>query len=80
MAVFIDLEDESEPPEDQVGSAKPVCAVRDHHPHPAVRNRELRGMEGKVLARKDEEEEQEEDDARPNPNRNVITQALGCYP
>ena len=88
MAVFVDLEDESEPPEPQTGNARPTWEVRDPDAHAhaaALRNRELRGMEGKVVAALEEERQQrngeeKEEDARPNPNRNIITQALGCYP
>jgi hypothetical protein len=82
MAVFVDLEDENEPPETQTGNARPTWDARDPnaHAHAGLRNRELRGMEGKVVVAREEERKGEDEDARPNPNRNIITQALGCYP
>lgn len=66
MALFVDLDDEVEPPQQ---GGKPV-------------------WNGRV----DAEEEEEQDDACdreahesevmyvPNPNRNSMTEALGCYP
>lgn len=82
MAVFVDLDDESEPPEAQSGNGRSAWGdVRDPHLHAAaLRNSELRGMEGKVLVARDKVDEAVDEDGRPNPNRNVITQALGCYP
>jgi hypothetical protein len=79
MAVFVDLDDENEPPEVQPCNAR--GDVRDPYHHAAaLRNRELRGMEGKIVVARDADDETVDEDGRPNPNRNVITQALGCYP
>jgi hypothetical protein len=70
MAVFVDLEDESEPPEVQLELSRQQREMLILNP--TLRNRELRGMEGKSVATVEE--------TRANPNRNMITQALGCYP
>lgn len=80
MAVFIDLEDETEPPEIQSGNVRPHWEGRDLGPNPTLKTRELRGIEGKKVVARKGEGEAEDEDLRPNPNRNMITQALGCYP
>jgi hypothetical protein len=82
MAVFVDLDDENEPPEVQSGNARAAWGdVKDPRHHAAaLRNRELRGMEGKIVVARDADDEAVDEEDRPNPNRNVITQALGCYP
>lgn len=80
MAVFVDLEEETEPPEGQTGSARTHWEVRDRNAHPALKNRELRGMEGKKAMAGKQGEDDDGEEVRPNPNRNMITQALGCYP
>lgn len=68
MAVFVDLEDESEPPEVQPDISSSQWAMLDLDP--AVRDRELRSVAGKANA----------EETRANPNRNITAQALGCYP
>jgi hypothetical protein len=78
MAVFVDLEEETEPPEVQTGNGRALWDVRDRNP--ALRHRELRGMEGKRAVAGNEGQQEEVEETRPNPNRNMITQALGCYP
>lgn len=80
MAVFIDLEDDNEPPEVQNGNVRSNWPASDLNLNPTLKSLELRGMEGKKIEAGKEELEAEEEDSRPNPNRNMITQALGCYP
>jgi hypothetical protein len=63
MVVFVDLEDESEPPE-----RAPHWSL--HHPHKGPGF----GVGGLSIG------SQSQSDGRENPNRNTITEALGCYP
>jgi len=67
MVLFIDLEDESEPPE-QLGNNPHHWLMHDNTDF-------LRGLtignEGRAGG---------VEVARENPNKNAITEALGCYP
>lgn len=62
MVVFVDLEDESEPPELSNGSRLNL------------------NLHGGLMKRPLELQEKEVDKGRVNPNKNSITEALGCYP
>jgi hypothetical protein len=65
MVVFVDLEEESEPPE--------------RLPHWSLLNqRAHRGFEGLASVRRLSLRDQ--GDGRENPNKNAIAEALGCYP
>jgi hypothetical protein len=65
MVVFVDLDDESEPPED--------LRLRGHG-HWDVR----RFGVGNVVSEK--EVKSADEGKRENPNRSAFTEALGCYP
>jgi hypothetical protein len=62
MVVFVDLEDESEPPELSNWSRLSL------------------NLHGGLMNRPLELQEKEVDKGRVNPNKNSITEALGCYP
>jgi hypothetical protein len=65
MVVFVDLDDESEPPEDPR-----LRAHWDIHGRAGVIRRfGVGNKEGKT-----------DEGQRDNPNRTVVTEALGCYP
>lgn len=68
MVVFVDLDDESEPPEDP--------RLRGHWDV----NRFIGA--GSVVVEKEKEKEAKkvDEEQRENPNRTPFTQALGCYP
>jgi hypothetical protein len=71
MVLFVDLEDESEPPEQIRGNHWPV------HDNAGV----LRSLSlGNSLGVGRDLKGDEEGGARENPNKNVLTEALGCYP
>lgn len=70
MAVFVDLDDESEAPEPQLDISSPQWATLDLEP--AVKNWEPQETTVKGKGKAEE--------ARANPNLNITAQALGCYP
>lgn len=67
MVLFVDLEDEVEPPD-----STSAFLARLHH-------RWERDGEGNLISR-DSRGLADECEARANPNVNAVTQALGCYP
>jgi len=72
MVVFVDLDDESEPPEDP--------RLRSHwdiNGHAGVIGR-FGVRNGVVVPEK--EGKTADEGQRDNPNRTVVTEALGCYP
>ena len=62
MVLFVDLEDESEPPEIT------TQWQRQHLYERGLRTAHIGTLDGKDEGR------------RVNPNKNVMTEALGCYP
>jgi hypothetical protein len=65
MVVFVDLDDESEPPEDpRLGGHWDIHGRAGAIGRFGVGNKEVETDEGQ----------------RDNPNRTVVTEALGCYP
>ncbi|KAH6674277.1 hypothetical protein B0J14DRAFT_589649 [Halenospora varia] len=72
MVVFVDLEDESEPPEDP--------RLRSHwdmNGHAGIIGRF--GV-GHTVADKETEKDEERGESRDNPNKTAFTEALACYP
>jgi hypothetical protein len=67
MVIFIDLDDEAEPPE--LGAAK----------HQAPRHWSQIGL-GRCIPQVNGNDAKESVYERPNPNKNALTEALGCYP
>ncbi|KAK3944078.1 hypothetical protein QBC46DRAFT_375260 [Diplogelasinospora grovesii] len=73
MAVFIDLEDdEIEPPND----AQPSCC----NGIDAIKVSAIAANADEVIGMGEDREEAHELAVRENPNRNSMTEALGCYP
>lgn len=71
MVVFVDLDDESEPPEDPR-----LKIIWDVNGHAGIVGRFGPGnsVPGKEMKSADEAEKRE------NPNKTPFTEALGCYP
>lgn len=67
MVVFVDLEEESEPPERALQQHWSLCGHDLHHGAKGF------GIGGLTL-------KEGMQDGRANPNKNAITEALGCYP
>lgn len=68
MVVFIDLDDEAEPPE--LSSNRPEAPkhwFQNDHANGISRTYTLKTSERKL-------------NERVNPNKNAVTEALGCYP
>jgi hypothetical protein len=65
MVVFVDLDDESEPPE--LRSQPPKSSGTYRQTGIAVRTRAENGVSDGLAE-------------RVNPNKNAVTEALGCYP
>jgi hypothetical protein len=68
MVVFVDLEEDAEPPELKI--------AQGHWPRtvPVIDNRAISGHGRTLDGREDQMLE------RLNPNRNALTEAMGCYP
>ena len=71
MVVFVDLEDESEPPE-LIGGNKHWSL----HDHASV----LKGLSLEAGLGTGKVQVAGRDANRNNPNKNALTEALGCYP
>lgn len=71
MVVFVDLDDESEPPEDPR-----LTGLWHINGHAGITGRFGVGN-GIVVP---EKEKKTDEGQRENPNRTVVTEALGCYP
>src|SRR5271156_5691068 len=68
MVVFIDLDDEAEPPELSFnGPEAPKHWFQTDHANSIARTHTLQGSEEMLKE-------------RINPNKNAVTEALGCYP
>lgn len=69
MVVFVELDDNDEPPE------RSLHWMQHHHQDHGVGRLPMRPSSGKNAQAVDDGEE------RPNPNREMaVTRALGCYP
>ncbi|KAJ4302289.1 hypothetical protein N0V88_002432 [Collariella sp. IMI 366227] len=81
MAVFVDLsEEDSEPPQNGFHGQSPWPSRIDAvHPAPIAASAGSSSGDGTSTAGKQREEAQELG-IKENPNRNSMTQALGCYP
>lgn len=64
MVIFVDLDDESEPPEE--------LRLRGHW--------DVRDVVGRYGAGRVVKEKEVDEGQRENPNRTAFTEALGCYP
>ena len=85
MVLFVDLEDETEPPE-QLAHARWTSSLSLQHDKTAVTARRILGLLptnassvgssiGPLIVTT-----KGEDIGRENPNKNSLTEALGCYP
>ncbi|KAI9647804.1 hypothetical protein NHQ30_004192 [Ciborinia camelliae] len=75
MVVFVDLEDDSEPPEQIVNGLKHLQNGFNGFQKPV-----WGGFEEANKGAKSARELALEEDGRENPNKNALTEALGCYP
>ena len=68
MVVFIDLDDEAEPPE--------LSSDRHEAPKHWFKTEHTNGIAMTYMSKNSKEKLNE----RVNPNKNAVTEALGCYP